>query len=382
MTTSRRWARPIAAFGRHVVRLVGGAGSTPSIDTHRHPNGLAVLEPVPVNGTQQWVLIRSEDIANPVVLFVHGGPGTSQLTLIRKNTRPLEKSFTVVNWDQRGAAKSFAAGRDRASMTMHQFVEDVIDLSAYLTTRFRQQRIVLVGHSWGSAIGMLAVRRRPDLFSAYVGIGQVSRMAEGELLSYNWTLAQARRAADKSSLRRLTEIGPPPYTGTDWRSRFMTERRILGKYGGEFHGSRTGAFGVVLNNLVFSREYTLLDRLNFFRGIFQSVDALYPELARTDLFVEAPEVGIPVYFCLGRHDYEVPSVLSAKYFGVLKAPRKQLVWFEQSAHMPNTEEKDKFNAFMTDTVLRALSDPAGSASRPPAREPAYVVQPNNDLQPT
>ena len=142
----------------------------------------------------------------------------------------------------------------------------------------------------------------------------------------------------------------------------MTERRILGKFGGEYHGSRIGAFGVVLGNLVFSSEYTMLDRINFFRGIFQSVDTLYPELSRTDLFVQAPEVRIPVYFCLGRHDYEVPSVLSAKYLEVLKAPRKQLVWFENSSHMPNTEEKDRFNEFMIQTVLPALPEHAGQAN--------------------
>jgi pimeloyl-ACP methyl ester carboxylesterase len=330
-------------------------GSTSGIDARLHPNALAVLEQVPVNETRQWLLIRSENVANPVVLFVHGGPGTSQLTLMRKNTRPLEKHFTVVNWDQRRAGKSFAAGRDGSKMNMGQFVDDIVDLSSSLARRFRKKGILLVGHSWGSAIGMLAAARRPDLFSAYVGIGQISRVAESELLSYEWTLEEARKAKDTSSVRTLTEIGPPPYTG-DWRAKFLTERRLLGKFGGEYYGSRNGAFGVVLGSLVFSREYTLIDRVNFFRGIFQSLDALFPELSRTDLFAQVPELQIPVYFCLGRHDYEVPAVLSQKYFEFLKAPSKQLTWFEASSHLPNTEEKDKFNQFMIETVLPALPE--------------------------
>jgi pimeloyl-ACP methyl ester carboxylesterase len=336
-----------------LVALFVIPGSTPGIDPRVHPNRLAALEQVPVNETRQWVLIRSEDVTNPVVLFVHGGPGTSQLTLMRHNSRPLERFFTVVNWDQRRAGKSFAAGGDRTRMNMGQFVDDIVALSSYLAKRFHKDRILLVGHSWGSAIGMLAAAKRPDLFAAYVGIGQVSRVAEGERISYDWTLEQARNAADASSIEKLTEIGPPPYTG-DWRAKFVTERRLLGKYGGEYRGSRHGAFGVVLKNLVFSREYTMVDRINFFRGIFQSLDALFPELSRTNLFVEVPEVKMPVYFCLGRHDYEVPSAPSAKYFEALKAPRKQLVWFENSSHMPNTEERDKFNQFMVDTVLPAL----------------------------
>ncbi len=344
----------LGVLAASLVILVVLPASTPRIDTRRFPDGISVLEQVPVNETRQWVLMRSENIANPVVLFVHGGPGTSQLTLMRHNTRALEQHFTVVNWDQRRAGKSFAAGRDRASMSIAQFVDDIIALSAYLAQRLHQPRILLVGHSWGSCIGLLAAARRPDLFSAYVGIGQVSNVAESELLSYRWTLEQAQQAADGSSVATLRRIGPPPYTGSDWRSKFLTERRLLGRFGGEYHGSRHGAFGVVLKHLVVSHEYTARDRINFFRGIFASLEALFPELSRTDLFVQVPEVAIPVYFCLGRHDYEVPSELSARYFDELKAPRKELVWFENSAHMPNTEEKNRFNAFLIDTVLPAL----------------------------
>jgi pimeloyl-ACP methyl ester carboxylesterase len=276
---------------------------------------------------------------------------------MRKNTQPLEKYFTVVNWDQRRAGKSFAAGRDDRKMTRAQFVEDVLSLSSYLAKRFHKDKILLVGHSWGSVIGMLAASQRPELFSAYVGIGQMSRMADSERLSYEWTLEQSQKAGDRASVDTLTAIGPPPYIGSDWQSKFMTERRILGKHGGEYYGSSIGAFGVVLKNLVLSREYTMMDRINFFRGIFQSVRALYPELFRTDLFVEVPEVKIPVYFCLGRHDFEVPSPLSAKYFESLRAPRKQLIWFERSAHMPNTEEQNKFNEFMMNTCYLSWREP-------------------------
>jgi pimeloyl-ACP methyl ester carboxylesterase len=324
-------------------------GTTPSISRRRHPNGLAALEQVELNGARQWVLIRTEHTTNPVVLFLHGGPGTSELGLNRINTRMIEKHCTVVNWDQRGAGKSFAAGKDRARMTRAQFVDDVIALSAQLAERFHQQKIILIGHSWGSVIGMLAAAERPDLFHAYVGIGQMSRMAESEKLSWEWALEQAQRAEAAKTVAALNDIGPPPYTG-DWRTKFMTERRLLGTFGGEYWGSRIGASGVVFRTL-FAREYSMLDRVNFFRGIFGSLDALFAELYATDLFAEVPEVNVSVWFCLGRHDYEVPSALSERYFEALKAPRKELVWFENSAHLPNTEEREKFNAFLRDQVL-------------------------------
>jgi pimeloyl-ACP methyl ester carboxylesterase len=349
----------ILIVGVALVALFILPASTPRIDRRRYPNSLASLEQVALNASQQWILIRSENTTNPIVLFVHGGPGTSQLGLMRRDTRALEKHFTVVNWDQRGAGKSFAAGRDRAHMTMAQIVDDIIALSSYLTERFHQPNVLLVAHSWGSAVGVLAAAKRPDLFSAYVGIGQMSRSAESELLSYQFTLEQAQARADKSTLAKLRELGPPPYTGRSWRSRFMRQRSILAQYGGEYHGSQVGALGVVLRN-VCSREYTMLDRINFFRGILHSLDTLFPELGQTDLFLQVPELEIPVYFCLGRHDREVPSTLSARYFEALKAPSKQLLWFENSSHMPNTEEQEKFNQFMIHTVLPALAEPRGT----------------------
>jgi pimeloyl-ACP methyl ester carboxylesterase len=123
-------ALPVLVLVVGLAALLLIPGSTPRMDIRRYPNGLAVLEHVPVNGTQQWILIRSESTTNPVVLFVHGGPGTSWLTLMRKNTQPLEKYFTVVNWDQRQAGKSFAADRVDAEMTMGAFVDDLIALSS------------------------------------------------------------------------------------------------------------------------------------------------------------------------------------------------------------------------------------------------------------
>ena len=318
--------------------------------TPRLRHGLATLEQVRIGGVDQWIMIRSQDPTNPVLLFVHGGPGTSQLTLMRHNTKALEAHFTVVSWDQRGAGKSYRASRDASHMNVSQFVDDVIELTQYLEARFHQPKITLAGHSWGSAISVLAVQRRPDLFNAYIGIGQVSDMVQGEQLSWEWALQQAKAANDQRSVKQLM-AGPPPYSGEGWRAKFLTERRILGKYGGEFHARKIGAFGVVLKNLIFSTEYTLVDRINFFRGIFHSLELLMPEFFNVNLVRQAPQLAVPVYFMLGRHDYEVPSLLAEKYFAELKAPKKSLFWFENSAHMPNTEERDRFNDILLHSVL-------------------------------
>ena len=310
------------------------------------------LERVRIGGADQWVLERSENLSNPILLYLHGGPGTSQLALNRRNMRELERYFTVVNWDQRGAGKSYAAIRDAGAMNIDQFVEDTRQLSQYLLQKFAKERLVLVGHSWGGAIGALTVARSPELYSCYVGIGQVANMAEGEALSYEWVLNEARRRHHRRAVRSLEQIGPPPYSG-DWRRKTMTERAYVARFGGEVRASRRGAMGVLLRSVLFSSEYTWRDRVNFLRGVFGSMRALWPQLLEVNLFEQVPDMRVPVFFMEGRHDWEVPSVLSARYFEALRAPSKQLVWFEHSAHLPNVEERPRFNQIMRDEVREA-----------------------------
>ena len=329
-------------------------GSTaPIVDARGKPvpGSIAVLEMVKLGGVAQSLLIRGQSAANPVLLFLHGGPGTSELGMLRVHNIPaLEKHFTVVVWDQRGAGKSFAALEPAWGMNVEQFISDTRELSALLCRRFDQERIYLAGHSWGSALGALTVARHPELFRAFVGVGQMVNMQEGERISYQWALAQAEAARDSRSVAKLKEIGAPPYSG-DLRSKVMSQRRILGKYGGEVHGNPRGGMFVLLGCLLKATEYSWPDRINVFRGIFASMRLLWPRILSIDLMEQAPELKVPVYFLEGRHDYEAPSALAERYCRALRAPRKTLVWFESSAHFVNTEEADAFNRFFVDRLL-------------------------------
>jgi pimeloyl-ACP methyl ester carboxylesterase len=311
---------------------------------------IAELEEVPLGGDGQWVLERSEDVSNPVVLYLHGGPGTSQLTTNRRHTRELEKYFTVVNWDQRGAGKSYRAIRAGQKMTIDQFVQDTRELTGYLLRKFRQDRLILVGHSWGTVIGALTAARYPELYHCYVGIGQVAAQLQGETLSYQWTLRQARARGNRRAVRALEAMGPPPYHG-NWQRSTIIQRGYLARFGGEVHGSRTGAAGLVLGGLLWSREYTLADRINVLRGIRGSMRLLWPELLATDLFTSVPELKVPAFFLEGRYDQEAPAGLAEQYFRALRAPSKELVWFGESAHLPNSEQRDLFREFMLGKVL-------------------------------
>ena len=351
--TARAFAATVAGVGGLIAVRSALPAGTPRIrlggkaDSAR---GITVLEKVRIGGSDQWVLERSEDVDNPVVLYMHGGPGTSQLTSNRRNTRHLEKFFTVVNWDQRGAGKSYRAISDADRMNIGQFVRDTRELTLHLLEKFRQERLVLVGHSWGSVIGALTVSAYPELYSCYVGIGQVANMAEGETASYQWTLGQARKHGNRRVTEALVKMGPPPYEG-DWQKKTVAQRRYLGRFGGEVHASRNGAFGLVIGGLLFSREYTLADRFNFFRGISGSMRLLWPQLLGVDLFTSVPEIGVPVFFMEGRNDWEVPYEIAERYFDSLRAPFKELVWFDRSAHLPNSEERDLFNEVMVGKVL-------------------------------
>lgn len=347
----------VAAAGLGGLLAAGSVlpAGTPPIRSRGKPagTGVATLEKVYLGDSTQWVLERSEDTANPVVLFLHGGPGTSQLTSNRRNTRELEKHFIVVNWDQRGAGKSYHAIRDTERMNIDQFVADTRDLTLYLLAKFGQERLILAGHSWGSVIGALTVSRYPELYHCYVGIGQVADMAAGEAISYQWALGQARKREDRRAIKALVKIGPPPYQG-DWHRKTLTERRYVGRFGGEVQASRVGALGIVLGGLLWSREYTLADRVNYFRGILGSMRLLWPELLRADLFESVPELKVPVFFMEGRADRECPAEIAQRYFDALQAPSKELIWFGRSAHMPNSEERDQFNHLMV-TKVRPLA---------------------------
>jgi pimeloyl-ACP methyl ester carboxylesterase len=334
-----------------VLRLLVPAGTPPIRLAGKgdREKSISRLEKVHLGGSDQWILLRSENTDNPVILFLHGGPGTSQLTSNRRNTKQLERFFTVVNWDQRGAGKSYSAIADSGRMTIDQFMQDTRELTLYLMKRFAKTRIVLAGHSWGSALGALTVARHPELFHCYVGFGQVAKMKEGEAASYSWTLDQARARGHRRAVKALEKMGPPPYRG-DWRASTISERSWVARFGGEVHGSWWGAVGIVLGNVLFSREYNLADRVNVFRGVLGSMRLLWPELMQVDLFRSVPELKVPVFFLEGRHDHEVPSDIAARYFAALKAPAKELVWFEHSAHMVNSEERDLFNKILVEKV--------------------------------
>lgn len=341
---------PLVALG---ARLWSSQGSTPRLrDARGRPvsEGIASLEPVRLGGVDQWLLIRGRSLHNPLLLYLSGGPGASEMAWVRHFNARLEEHFLVVQWDQRGAAKSYAARKDRDHLTVDQFVSDASELLELLTTRFSQQKVFVVGHSWGSILGVLLAQRRPERVHAYVGTGQQVNFLENDTVCHLRAYELAMRYGDYRALARLARIGPPPYTGRDMARRYLTLYSLAGR-----HAGRRGLLPELFSSVLTAPEYSLRDKLHFFLGLRETFPQVYPQLAGLDLETQVPRLDVPVWFLLGREDYVTPSELAVRYLDKLEAPRKTLLWFEHSGHAPPFEEPGRFNDILTQQV-RAVAE--------------------------
>ncbi len=331
------------------------ASTPPILDANGKPipNSIAVLEKVQLGGAEEWITIRGKDSHNPVLLFLAGGPGGSQLVLEQRALAELEDHFVVVNWDQPGAGKSFDA-IDHAKLTPDRYISDAHELVLYLCQRFDKDKIYLSGQSWGSALGIMVVQRYPDLFHAFVGTGQEVAFLENELIRYNLALRLAQERSDKQQVAKLQQQGPPPYYGNDVMPKMLTYLNDLNKYRNDQQNLAIAKpkFNIVFE-LITSAEYGWYDKVNLFlsRGELETVGVVFPQLWGADFRKQATRLKVPVYFLMGRHDSTTAPKLTEEYFNLLSAPHKELIWFEHSGHAPWMNESAKFINVMVNQVL-------------------------------
>ncbi len=304
----------------------------------------------------QWVMIRGESVANPPLILLHGGPGLSETGFFRHFNAPLEKSFTVVYWDQRGAGKSFDPNIPRSSMTVEQFISDLDELVGVVCGRLGKTKVAIFGHSWGSALGVLYAARFPEKVAAYVGSGQIGDWAAAESATYAWALAEAQRRGKRRAVKKLRAIGPPPHSAKS----LFTQRTLLSRLEGRMGVRAMWDLGrVVLGG----PESSIFDLPGSWRGFRFSIGSMWTEVTRLNLIEVAPSLQTPVFFFLGRQDHWVPPEISVAYLDALTAPSKKLVWFERSGHEPFVDEPAKFNSAMAELVHPVLpSDLSGRAA--------------------
>ncbi len=351
--------RALAAFAVLLVAAVPPpapdpfAPSKPVIADLRRivtPRGVDETFKLTLGGARQVVNVRGTDRANPILIFVHGGPGAVEMPIAWSFQRPWEDFFTVVQWDQRGAGRSWPLNDPAAlapTLTPARYRDDAIELIEALTRRYGQRKVVLVGHSWGSVVGLSVALARPDLLHAYVGIGQVIDFRENERLGFEWTLARARADGNAQAVRELLALQPYPGPGPFDIARMTTERKWSIRYGALAAYRPDADFYFRAARL--SPDYTPADRAAWDAGSDYTIRTLFPQLADVT-FADVRRAQVPIVFFLGRHDYTTPAPLAADWLARLRTPAKRAVWFEHSAHLPFLEEPGR----TLDALLREV----------------------------
>ncbi len=303
------------------------------------PNGIDEAKAVEIGGIRQWITVRGCDRRNPILLVLHGGPAAPDLPNRYLFERPWTDYFTVVEWDQRGAGKTYElndASKIAPTMRADRMVKDTEELVAYLLTTYDKKKIFALGHSWGTILGLKLAERRPDWLYAYIGVGQIINMREAERICYEWVLNTARKAGDTQAVKELEAIAPyPEPNGALPLEKINVERKWSVHYGGLTYGRQSYDFWENAEKI--SPDYSEADFKAIDTGSAFSLAKLLPDMAATD-FTKLTRLRCPVLIFAGRHDYTTPSEPVRRWFDRLEAPSKRWIWFENSAHMIWAEE--------------------------------------------
>ncbi len=322
------------------------------------PAGLQAIETVPIGGINQVVSIRSQDLRNPVIIYFHGGPGFVEMPLDWYWGRGWDEYFTVIHWDQRNAGKTYGASGPNASelLTPDRFQRDAEEIVQWARKRFGKQKVFILGHSWGSMLGLKLADAHPEWLHAYIGMGQITDGPESERRGWQWTVDQARKANNTAAVRELTSIAPYAARGKPVSvDAILIQRKWLNLFGGAAWRRPGGEFEAAAIRL--SPEYSDDDVRDAFKGQPAVTKALLPAVLGTDLS-NINRLETPLLLLLGRHDINVSSEVAAEWYATVKAPSKHLIWFERSGHHVTSEEPGKLLHTLI-TVARPIAARAG-----------------------
>ncbi|GEL72407.1 proline iminopeptidase [Myxococcus virescens] len=306
------------------------------------PEGMERTEKLRIGGIDQWVSVRSRDLRNPVLLVLHGGPGWVTMPTSWYVSHGWDEFFTVIHWDQRGSGKTYVANDPAMvapTLTIEQVHADVEELVKWVRKTFGKEKIFVLGHSWGSLLGLTLAERHPEWLHAYIGAAQGIDARESERRGWAWAMEQARAAKNAEAIRDLESIAPyavgkKPVALKD----ILLQRRWLNFFGGAAYRRPDASFEAAAVNL--SPEYTDEEVRQVWKAQDSSVERLLAAVLTADLS-HVKRLKTPLLLFLGRHDRNVSATVAAEWFAGVKAPSKRLVWFEQSAHEMMAEEPGK-----------------------------------------
>ena len=312
-------------------------------------------ERIDLGGLKQTIHIWGTKQENPLLLFLHGGPGIPNRHGMAKNHMDLPDDFTIVAWDQRGTGGSYF-GCDPRSLTLDQLVSDCAQLIDYLCETMGKKQLFLLGGSWGTELGTLVCQKHPDRIAGYIGYGQVVNGIENENVSYAFALEEAKKAGCVEDIAELEKVGPPvngQYTPVF--EGLMTQRRIMKKYGG--HSTKGGSyFSSTVMPILTSPELSVRDKIGTARGYKVCLSHMWPSIVHYDFIKDCGPFRMPYYIFQGRLDRNTPASLVQDYYDSIIAPDKDLIWFENSAHGPLGEEPEKFKRLMREKLLKIAKE--------------------------
>ena len=307
-----------------------------------------------IGGVQQGMFIRSKNPDNPVLLFLHGGPAFPNYFLFEKYKPGLEDYFTVCYWEQRGGGLSYSPAVSRESMTLEQLAADALEVTQYLRTRFGKEKIYLMAWSGGTTIALPVLARAPELFHAYLAMGQICRQEASERIAYDYMLDQFTESKDKGSVRALKKFNHLA-SPTDLVAFFnsATRDKLMHALGIGTMASMKSVLSGIFLPVWTCRAYTIREKLMIWKSkmVFLPSTNLKTQALSLDYAADYPEIGVPVFFFSGKYDLTVNTELSREYYHRLKAPFKAFYTFEHSAHAPLFEEPQRFREILEKEVL-------------------------------
>ncbi|MEN1760360.1 alpha/beta hydrolase [Anoxynatronum sibiricum] len=308
-------------------------------------NSIAEKQFVEINGVKMGMIIKSKDVSNPVLLFLHGGPGMPEYFLTEDYPTGMENYFTVVWWDQRGAGLSYGNDIDCSTITTEQYIEDIIAATHYLAKRFGKDKIYLMAHSGGTYFGIQAVHKVPQLYEAYIGVAQIAYQVESERLAYDYMLGHYMKEGDRKTVKKLQD--------NDYLSEEYKKIRddVMHRAGiGTTRDMKSVIKGVFLSSLK-NREYSLVEKINLWRGKVLLSNHKHLQI-NEDLREKCTTFEVPIYFFSGAYDYTVNYKMSEEYLQLIDAPLKCFYLFENSAHSPFFEEPDKVALIFKSDIIK------------------------------